>query len=126
VNVVPAADSLRASLSKQIHFKDLTVCFQDGWPNAPHRVLRNRTLEMWEAAGCPSAGKRPGEGDVLTTNAVTGATKRRYGYSTPGSDDRAAVMELALFGGQAVDAIRDIPSAGGLVAGLWRECLDAT
>src|SRR5262249_24037033 len=32
----------------------LTVCFQDGWPNAPHRALRNRTFEIWEAAGCPS------------------------------------------------------------------------
>lgn len=45
----------------------LTVCFSgslsdphDGWPNAPHRVLRNRTFGMWEAAGCPPAGKRPG------------------------------------------------------------------
>src|SRR5262245_24420801 len=41
----------------------LTVCFQDGWPNATHRVLRNRTFQMWEEAGCPPAGKRPGEGD---------------------------------------------------------------
>ena len=49
----------------------LTVCFQDGWTNAPHRVLRNRTLEIWEAAGCPPAGKRPGEGDILATNAIT-------------------------------------------------------
>jgi nitronate monooxygenase len=43
----------------------LTVCFQDGFANAPHRVLRNRTLEMREAAGCsPSRqtsrrGRRP-------------------------------------------------------------------
>ena len=104
----------------------LTICFQDGWPNAPHRVLRNPTFERWEAAGCPPAGKRPGEGDVLTTNALTGSTKRRYGYSTPGSDDRGAVLELALYAGQGVDAIRDIPSAGELVARLWKECLNAT
>jgi len=104
----------------------MTVCFQDGWANAPHRVLRNRTLEMWEAAGCPPPGKRPGEGEVLTTNAVNGATKRRYSFSTPGRDDRGALDELALYAGQGVDAIRDIPSAGELVARLWRECLDAT
>jgi nitronate monooxygenase len=67
----------------------LTVCFQDGWTNAPHRVLRNRTLEVWEAAGCPPAGKRPGEGDILATNAITGATKRRYSVIGPGPDDRA-------------------------------------
>jgi nitronate monooxygenase len=69
----------------------LTVCFQDGWSNAPHRVLRNRTLEIWEAAGCPPTGKRPGEGDILATNAITGATKRRYCMSIPQPDDRGAV-----------------------------------
>ena len=103
----------------------MTVCFQDGWVNAPHRVLRNATLEMWEAAGCPPPGKRPGEGDVLTTNAVTGATKRRYGAGSPGPDDRGATQELVLYAGQGVDAIRDVPSAGDLVARLWKECLAA-
>ena len=28
--------------------------------------------------------------------------------------------------GQGVNAIRDIPSAGEVVARLWKECLDAT
>jgi nitronate monooxygenase len=103
----------------------LTVCFQDGWANAPHRALRNRTLEMWEAAGCLPPGKRPGEGDVLATNAITGATKHRYSAISPVHDDRGAITEMALFAGQGVDAIRDIPSAGDLVARLWKECLDA-
>ncbi|HEV8150112.1 MAG TPA: nitronate monooxygenase [Gemmatimonadales bacterium] len=103
----------------------LTVCFQDGWASAPHRVLRNRTLELWEAAGCPPAGHRPGEGDVLTTNIVSGATKRRYDFTGPGRDDRGSLLELVLYAGQGVGAIRDIPSAGELVARLWRECLHA-
>jgi len=103
----------------------LTVCFQDGWVNAPHRALRNRTLEMWEAAGCPPAGKRPGEGDILATNAITGATKRRYTGSSPVRDDRGTIVEMSLWAGQGVDAIRDIPSAGELVARLWKECLEA-
>jgi nitronate monooxygenase len=41
----------------------LTVCFEGGWPNATHRVLRNATFIRWDAAGCPPVGKRPGEGD---------------------------------------------------------------
>src|SRR5690349_8971687 len=51
------------------HAKDtvLTVCFERGWPNAIHRALRNQTFVMWEAAGCPPAGKRPGERDILAT-----------------------------------------------------------
>ena len=104
----------------------LTVCFQGGWTNAPHRALRNRTLDMWEAAGCPPAGKRPSEGDIVATNAITGATKRRYSALSPVHDDRGAITEMALYAGQGVDAIRDIPSAGELVARLWKECLDAT
>jgi nitronate monooxygenase len=103
----------------------LTVCFQDGWTNAPHRALRNRTFEIWEAAGCPPPGQRPGEGDILANNAVTGATKRRYSASSPVVDDQGAITEMALYAGQSVDAIRDIPSAGELVARLWKECLDA-
>jgi nitronate monooxygenase len=103
----------------------LTVCFQDNWPNAPHRALRNRTFDMWEAAGCPPPGKRPGEGDILATNAGTGATKRRYLASSPARDDRGTITEMALFAGQGVGSIRDIPSAGEVVARLWKECLDA-
>jgi nitronate monooxygenase len=101
----------------------LTVCFQDGWANAPHRVLRNHTFKMWEAAGCPPPGKRPGEGDVLTTDAVTGAKKLRYGTGSPGRDDRGALSELVLYAGTGVGAIRDIPSAGELVERLWKECV---
>jgi nitronate monooxygenase len=104
----------------------LTVCFQDGWPSAPHRALRNRTFEMWEAAGCPPAGQHPGEGDILGTNAATGAPKRRYSAVAPLRGDRGAIAEMALWAGEGVDAIRDIPSAGELVAKLWKECLDVT
>jgi NAD(P)H-dependent flavin oxidoreductase YrpB (nitropropane dioxygenase family) len=116
---------IRATASDTV----LTVCFHDGWENAPHRVLRNRTLEMWEAAGCPPPGKRPGEGDIVATNAITGTVNRRYrviGGGSPAADDRGAVTELAMYAGQGVDAIRDIPSAGELVERLWKECLEAT
>jgi len=43
----------------------LTVCFDGGWPGTTQRVLRNRTLDEWEAMGSPPNGRRPGEGDVL-------------------------------------------------------------
>ena len=36
-----------------------------GWPDSPHRALRNSTARKWEAAGCPPLGRRPGEGDVI-------------------------------------------------------------
>jgi nitronate monooxygenase len=103
----------------------LTLCYQDGWPNAPHRVLRNKTFTMWEAAGCPPPGKRPGEGDVMTTNAANGTAKKRYAIGGPTPNDRGDIAELPRHAGTGVDAIRDIPAAGELVARLWTECLNA-
>jgi nitronate monooxygenase len=101
----------------------LTVCFHDGWENAPHGVLRNGTVAMWEAAGCPAPGQRPGEGDVITTNPETGRVKRRYGIGGPHRADVGHVLELPLYAGKGVGAIDDIPGAGELVARLWKECL---
>ena len=39
-----------------------TGAFDGGWPEAPHRVLRNATLTAWEAAGRPPAPGRPARG----------------------------------------------------------------
>jgi nitronate monooxygenase len=33
--------------------------FDIPWPKAPHRALRNKTVQAWEAAGRPVSGKRP-------------------------------------------------------------------
>ena len=39
--------------------------YEVGWPDAPHRALRNSTAEAWEAAGRPPLGRRPGAGEVI-------------------------------------------------------------
>src|ERR1700728_4765315 len=36
-----------------------------GWPDSPHRALRNSTAQAWEAARCPPDDQRPGIGDVI-------------------------------------------------------------
>ncbi|MCG6904954.1 MAG: nitronate monooxygenase, partial [Rhodobacter sp.] len=59
---------MAASEADTAHFDNL---FDIGWPNAPHRVLRNSTVAMWEAADRPLPGARPGEGDVVATSAQT-------------------------------------------------------
>lgn len=105
------------------HAKDtaLTTCFQDGWPNAPHRALRNRTFVMWDAAGCPPPGKRPGEGDVVATK-PDGSRVLRYATEAPRQGFVGPVTEGLLYAGLGVDLIKDLPSAGELVGRLWREC----
>ncbi|GAA1642410.1 hypothetical protein GCM10009733_044330 [Nonomuraea maheshkhaliensis] len=46
----------RASAGDTVH----TTCFDGGRPDAPYRVLGNRTLEAWERASPSAAPDRPG------------------------------------------------------------------
>ena len=100
----------------------LTLCFDGGWPYAAHRVLRNRTFEIWEAAGCPATGAHPGEGDVV---ASTPSGKKFFRYeSTPALRGMEGnVNELCLYAGQGLDRIDAVLPAAELVSSLWRDCL---
>ena len=51
-----------------------TTLFDLGWPEAPHRVLRNTAFAQWEAAGRPARGQRPGEGTIVGTVSLAGTT----------------------------------------------------
>ena len=82
----------------------LTNCFQDGWP-AVHRVIRNRTVIEWEAAGCPLPGNRPGEGDVLATRG-DGAKVLRYSIGVAKRDYSGRIVELPLWGERAPVLLR--------------------
>jgi nitronate monooxygenase len=103
----------------------LSVCFQDGWPGATHRALRNGTFERWEAAGCPPVGRRPGEGDVLATKA-DGTKVLRYSSFSPLRDLRGMIPDMAIYVGQGVDDVRDMPAAADLVVRLWADCVETS
>lgn len=102
----------------------LTVCLSKKWPNATHRIMPNSTFDMWEAAGCPQAGQRPGERDIIAEMDDDGTAVRfeRYENNTPveamTGDD---VMGLGTFAGLGVGQIADLPPAAELVARLWAE-----
>jgi nitronate monooxygenase len=99
----------------------LTVCFDGGWPYAAHRVLRNPTLERWEAAGSPPAPHRPGEGDLLG-HTPTKEPIFRYEDTAPRQGFTGDVLEMCLYAGTSCAAIHDLPPAADLVARLWAEC----
>jgi len=65
-------------------FSDLveTTLFDGGWPDSPHRVIRNSTLTRWEQAGRPAPGARPGEGERIGT-LPDGSPMLRYNVSAP-------------------------------------------
>ncbi|MGB0385929.1 MAG: NAD(P)H-dependent flavin oxidoreductase [Ardenticatenaceae bacterium] len=97
-----------------------TICFDGGWPQAAHRVLRNSTFTNWEAAGCSPKGSRPGEGEVVAT-LPSGGKILRYDDSPPLHKMKGDLLDCCLYAGQGVDGISDVPSAHELVHRLWQE-----
>jgi nitronate monooxygenase len=94
--------------------------FDIGWPNAPHRVLRNKTVDTWEAAGCPPSGKRPGEGEVIATSRSLGPLVR-YRVCTASADTEGDIDALPLWAGQSVGLVSNLKSAGDIVREIVEE-----
>ncbi len=88
--------------------------FDIGWPDAPHRVLRNSTTEAWEAAGRPGNGMRPGEGEIVASSPSRGEI-RRYQCHSPGPDLHGDIEALSMWAGQGVGAVHRIMPAGDIV-----------
>jgi nitronate monooxygenase/enoyl-[acyl-carrier protein] reductase II len=94
-----------------------TRCFDGGWPNAPHRALRNSTLERWEAAGSPPEPGRPGEGEVVAVDAKD-RPYLRYGDLMPLPGMTGELAEMALYAGQSVELVRDTAPAASIVRSI--------
>jgi NAD(P)H-dependent flavin oxidoreductase YrpB (nitropropane dioxygenase family) len=88
--------------------------FDIHWPNAPHRVLRNQTVEAWEAAGRPPSGKRPREGEVIATSRASRPIVRYQSY-TPGTDAEGDIDALSLWAGLSVGLVTKLQSAADIV-----------
>jgi len=94
--------------------------FDIRWPNASHRTLRNKTIEVWEAAGRPPTGKRPGEGEVIGKSRSIGPIVRYQSY-TPGADADGDIDAMALWAGQSVGLVSTVQSAGEIVCQIADE-----
>lgn len=101
----------------------LTTLFDVGWPDAAHRVLRNRTVTAWEAAGSPASGGRPGEGDVVGRMPVAGQPVElpRYSIFMPMAGFEGDLEDQVLYCGRSCAAIDDVRPAGELVRDLARD-----
>ena len=93
-----------------------TNCFDIGWPNSTMRVLRNSTFMAWEAAGCPVAPDRPGEGETVVHQ--SGRDVVRYSFSLPYADAVGDPLAAVLYAGMSVDGIVSIMPAFELVRDL--------
>jgi len=88
--------------------------FDIRWPNAPHRTLRNQTVQTWETTGRPASGKRPGEGEVIGTSKSVGPIVRYQSY-TPGADAEGDIDAMSLWAGQSVGLVSKTQSAADIV-----------
>jgi NAD(P)H-dependent flavin oxidoreductase YrpB (nitropropane dioxygenase family) len=99
-----------------------STLFDGGWPNAPHRTLRNSTVMNWEAYGSPPSGARPGEGEAVAARA-NGSPVLRYSSGSPGSATTGDVEALALYAGQGVGLVSWLQSAQDIVKDLADEAV---
>ena len=97
-----------------------TVCMNKGWDSAAHRILRNETTELWEAAGCPVIGERPGEFDIVARRANNDPVER-YDSDAPLQGMTGDVETMANYAGHSVNNIHDIPSVQELIDSIWNE-----
>ena len=91
--------------------------YDGGWPNAPHRALRNSTAEAWEAAGRPTSGTRPGEGEEVARLA-SGEPLVRYSSAMALAGATGDVGALSLWAGQSVGVVTRTQPAAEIVADL--------
>jgi NAD(P)H-dependent flavin oxidoreductase YrpB (nitropropane dioxygenase family) len=98
--------------------------FDRGWPDAPHRALRNSTVEAWERAGRPASGSRPGEQDEPAFR-PDGSPVNRYASATPTATMTGDVEPLSLWAGQGVGLVTREESAAAIVHSLVTEAEQA-
>ncbi len=91
--------------------------YELGWPDSPHRALHNSTAEMWEAAGEPPPGSRPGEGEAIAQLA-SGETILRYSPAAPMVGTTGEIEALSLWAGQSVVLAKQTQPAAEIVAEL--------
>jgi nitronate monooxygenase/enoyl-[acyl-carrier protein] reductase II len=109
-----------SSAADTVYTEDL---FDVGWPDAPHRALRNRAHREWEEAGRPESGSRPGEGTAIGQRIYPWGATEWLRYS-PGmaTRDFEGDLDLApLWAGESCSVVNDIKPAAQIVADLVRE-----
>ncbi len=91
--------------------------FDGGWPDAPHRALRNSTVEAWEVAGRPAPGDRPGEEDDIAARG-DGTPIKRYASATPHASMTGEIEALPNWAGQGVGLVTRVQPAAEIVQEL--------
>lgn len=97
-----------------------TTLFDVEWPDAAHRVLRNKIVRDWEAAGRPASGQRPGEGEIAGQMPVGGQTVElpRYSVFMPMEGFEGDLDYSVLYCGESCSLVQDVQPAAEIVRTL--------
>ena len=98
------------------------------WPGAPHRTLRNKTVDEWEAAGRPESGKRPGENTLIGKRTrFSGRVQDwpRYAVGSIPPSFEGDLDRVPMFAGESCTVVNDIKPAGEIVRDLVRDAAAA-
>jgi nitronate monooxygenase len=109
-----AARVVAASGADTVH----TLLFDGGWPDAPHRVLKNSTYQRWADDGRKPPGQRPGEGDVLGEH--EGVAIARYSADDPRRATTGDIEAMCLYAGTGVGAVTAVEPAAAVVEQVSR------
>jgi NAD(P)H-dependent flavin oxidoreductase YrpB (nitropropane dioxygenase family) len=114
---------VRAKAEDTVH----TLLFDIGWPDAAHRVLRNKAYAEWEAAGSPPTGRRPGEGVTFAAMNIGGTRVEmpRYHIFPPLEGFEGDIEYAALYAGQSCALVNDIKPAAQIIRELVRDAESA-
>ena len=100
-----------------------TDLYDAGWRDAPHRTLRTRAVDEWEAAGRPASGSRPGEGTLIgVDHRPWGNVEiKRYAPFMVSSEFEGASEYAPLWAGESCELVHEIKPAGDIVREIVRE-----
>ncbi|WP_433359030.1 NAD(P)H-dependent flavin oxidoreductase [Streptosporangium sp. CA-115845] len=101
-----------------------TRLFDGGWPDSPHRVIRNSTVTEWEDAGRPLPGSRPHEGEPIGRY-PDGRPFLRYTDASPWDSFDGDWEAGPHYAGESVQLVRDIDSVRNIVDDAVRDAEQA-
>ena len=88
--------------------------FNIGWDNAPHRVIKNSTVNDWIKAGKPAAGNRPNENEIVAFKS-DGTPIIRYSDDGPIAGTTGNLEQLALYAGQTSGLLSIVKPASAII-----------
>jgi nitronate monooxygenase len=94
------------------------------WPDAPHRTLRNKTVDEWEAAGRPPPGNRPGEGTTIRRRRLISGDVQdwpRYAVGAIPPTFEGDLERVPILAGESCSVVNDVKPAAQIVRDLVRD-----